>query len=61
MKLAKPSWVNTMKSVVCSSLSAGAVVDIRSTLGHDEGSARKLMGTGCSGESTKIGVYQVIV
>ena len=47
-----------MKSVVCSSLSAGAVGDVRSASGHDEGSASKLAGTGCSGESTKIGVCE---
>ena len=38
----------SVKSVVCSSLSAGAVGDIRSVLDHDEGSASKLVGTGCS-------------
>ena len=37
-----------VRSVVCSSLSMGAVGDVRSTLGHDEGSARKLAGMGCS-------------
>ena len=50
-----------MKSIVCSSLSAGAVGDVRSVSGHDEGAASKLAGTGCSGESTKMGVCQVIV
>ena len=39
----------SVKSVVCSLLSAGVVGDIRSVLGHDEGSASKLVGTGCSG------------
>ena len=44
-----------MKSVVCSSSSMGAVGDVRSALGHDEGSASKLAGMGCSdlGGSTK--------
>ena len=37
-----------MKSAICSSLSAGVVGDVRSMLGHDEGSASKLAGTGCS-------------
>ena len=37
-----------VKSVVCSSLSAGAVGDVRSASGHDEGSASKLAGMGCS-------------
>ena len=37
-----------VKSVVCSSLSAGVVGDVRSVSGHDEGSASKLAGTGCS-------------
>ena len=37
-----------VKSVVCSSLSVGAVGDVRSTSGHDEGSASKLAGAGCS-------------
>ena len=37
-----------VKSVICSSLSVGVVGDVRSTLGHNEGSARKLAGTGCS-------------
>ena len=35
-------------SIVCSLLSVGAVDDIRSMSGHDEGSARKLAGMGCS-------------
>ena len=38
----------SVKSVVCSLLSVGVVGDIRSVLGHDEGSASKLVGTGCS-------------
>ena len=37
-----------MKSIVWSSLSMGVVDDIRSALGHDEGSASKLVGIGCS-------------
>ena len=37
-----------MKSIVCSSLSAGVVGDIRNASGHDEGSASKLAGMGCS-------------
>ena len=37
-----------MKCIVCSSLSMGAVGHIRSMCSHDEGSARKLAGAGCS-------------
>ena len=35
-------------SIICSLLSAGVVGDVRSVLGHNEGSARKLAGMGCS-------------
>ena len=38
-------WV---KSVICSLLSMSAAGDVRSTLGHNEVSARKLAGAGCS-------------
>ena len=37
-----------VKCIVCSLLSAGAVGHIRSVCGHNEGSARKLAGAGCS-------------
>ena len=37
-----------MKSIVCGSLSIGVVGEVRSMLGHNEDSARKLVGTGCS-------------
>ena len=38
-------WV---KSVICSLLSMSVVGNIRSALGHNEVSARKLAGAGCS-------------
>ena len=34
-------WV---KSIICRLLSVGVLDDVRSVLGHDEGSVRKLVG-----------------